>query len=468
MPRGRVLGGTSSINGMVYTRGHASDFDEWAERCGLDWDYSHVLPYFIRSEDNRHHRDAAFHGTDGPMAVTSIRPCNPLIDCFLQAADSLGLPRNSDFNGAQMEGFGDRQATIRNGRRESMASAFLKPAMHRSNLTVLTDCLVHRVLIENGRAVGVEIERAGRMHRLRAARETILSAGAFASPAVLLRSGVGDAVALRQLSVPVLKDLPEVGRNLTDHLSCATVMRTRSSESYGLSWRALPRGLYNLAEYALLKRGPLASNVFEAHGFVRSRPDLTCPDVQIIFMPAYRNPSGFPIPLGHGFGINVALLKPLSRGSVTLASTDAHAAPLIDPNFLSAPEDLAPLLSGLKLARRLLAAPAFQRFERWETLPGPAVQSDAELEAYIRATCGTVFHPVGTCRMGQDAESVVDPELRVRGIAGLRVADASVFPTIVRGNTNAAVVMVAEKAADMILGKRSPAPAALHHRTTAA
>jgi choline dehydrogenase len=458
MPRGRVLGGTGSINGMVYIRGHASDFDAWADQCGADWNFAHLLPYFVRSENNQSYRRAPYHGTAGPMSVTSIEPYNPLVDHFLQAARSLDLPACDDFNGGQMEGFGARQATIRRGRRESTATAFLKPVLRRRNLSVLTDCLVKRVIIEDGRATGIELERDGRIHRIKAQRETILCAGAFGSPAVLMRSGVGPPTALRDIGIVVAAGSPEVGRNLADHLSCAIVMRTHSTESYGLSWRTLPRGVLNVAQYLLMKRGPLASNVFEAHGFVRTSDDLELPDVQIIFMPAYRNPSGFPIPLGHGYGINVALLTPRSRGYVTVSSDDPHAPPVIDPCFLSDPADSLPMVRGLKLARRILGAPAFQRFDSQEVTPGPAAQDDAALEAYVRNTCGTVFHPVGTCRMGSDARSVVDPQLRVRGVEGLRIADASIFPTLIRGNTNAAVVMVGEKAADMILGKAAPAP----------
>jgi choline dehydrogenase-like flavoprotein len=452
MPRGRVIGGTGSINGMVYIRGHASDFEAWAQKCGADWDYEHVLPYFRRSENNESYRDARYHGTNGPMNVISIRPHNPLVDRFLEGARALELPSCDDFNGAGMEGFGARQATIRRGRRESTATAFLKPVLTRPNLTVLTDCMVHRVVVEGGRATGIELDRGGRTHRIASRRETLICAGTFGTPALLLRSGIGAEAALRDLGIGVAANASEVGRNLADHLSCAIVIRTEDTQSYGLSWRSLPRAVLNAAQYLLLKRGPLASNVFEAHGFVRTAPDLESPDIQIIFMPAYRNPSGFPIPLGHGYGINVALLTPRSRGQVTLSSTDPNAPPVIDPNFLSDPQDVVPLVRGLKLARRIFKTAAFQPFDGVEMLPGATAQDDAALEEYVRNTCGTVFHPVGTCRMGDDGNSVVDPQLRVRGVDGLRIADASVFPTLIRGNTNAAVVMVAEKAADMIKG----------------
>jgi choline dehydrogenase len=458
VPRGRVLGGTSSINGMVYIRGHPCDFDQWASQAGHEWDYAHVLPYFIRSESNRNLHDPRIHGLDGPMRVTSIEPHNPLVDRFLAAAHQLGFAQRTDFNGGETEGFGTRQATIRDGRRESAASAFLHPIARRQNLTVVTDCQVRRVTFDGTRATGVECGHAGGTHRIAVRLETVVCAGAIDSPALLLRSGLGDGEDLRRLGIQPVAHIPGVGHNLGDHVASMVAMRTQSTDSYGLSLRALPRGIWNVLEYLLARRGPLASNVFEAHGFIRSTPALAAPDLQIIFMPAHRNPSGFPIPLGHGYGINVALLTPRSRGSVTLESPDPHIAPRIDPAFLSAPEDLTRLMAGLKLARRILAALPFAELHSWEHLPGPAVQDDAALEAYIRRSCGTVFHPVGTCRMGSDAASVVDPSLRVRAVSGLRVIDASVFPAIVRGNTHAPVVMVAEKGADLILGLPPPAP----------
>jgi choline dehydrogenase len=458
-PRGRVIGGTSSINGMVYIRGSPLDFDDWAAAGNPGWSYDEVLPYFIRSEANTAWACSPYHGIAGPMQVSDVARHNPLVEHFVAAAGALGFARCEDFNGPTMDGFGPRQATIRNGRRESAASAFLHPVRSRANLCVLTDALVRRVLIRNRRAHAVEIEHAGRARTLSVEREVIVSAGAFASPAILMRSGVGPEAVLRELGIPVEQHLPAVGANLQDHLSTTIMMRTQATESYGLSLRTLPRSLWNLVEYLALRRGPLASNVFEAHGFVRTRPGLDRPDIQIIFVPAHRNASGFPIPLGHGYGINVALLHPRSRGSVTLTDADPRTPPRIDPDFLSDPLDLPPLVAGLKLARCILAARPFAPLRGREIAPGPHVGNDDEaLAEYIRATSGTVFHPCGTCRMGADEHSVVDPELRVRGVRGLRVADASIFPSIVGGNTHAPVVMVAEKAADLILGKPAPRP----------
>lgn len=453
VPRGRVLGGTSSINGMVYTRGHPRDFDEWAAAGTSGWSYREVLPYFIRSENNEPLRDSPYHGVGGPMNVVDIVPHNPLVDRFVNAALSLGYPRCADFNGADQEGFGPRQATIRNGCRESTSTAFLKPAIERPNLTVFTGCLARRVLIENGRAVGIEYESEGRTRSIRADAEVILSAGSIGSPHLLMLSGIGDTSALESHGVATRCHLPSVGRNLQDHLAITIKMRTRLTESYGVSVRTLPRSLRIAANYLLRRRGPLASNVFEAHGFVRTNATLDRPDVQLILIPAHRNTSGFPIPLGHGYGVNIALLRPKSRGTVSLASSNPRTPPRIDPCFLENRDDLLPLLRGFEIARQILAAADFNECAAKEIAPGLDVQSDTQLEQYIRQSAFTVFHPVGTCRMGSDPDSVVDPELRVRGVRGLRVADASIFPTIIGGNTNAAVIMVAEKAADLLLGR---------------
>jgi choline dehydrogenase len=458
VPRGKVVGGTSSINGMVYTRGHPRDFDDWAAAGNAGWSYREILPYFIRSENNEAFRESPYHGSGGPMNVISIRPHNPLVERFVAAATSLGYSRNGDFNGVDQEGFGPRQATIRAGRRESTATAFLRPALRRGNVALIADALVRRVLLKAGRAVGVEYEQGGQIRILKARAEVILCGGAIGSPQLLLRSGIGDSGQLRALGIEPQVNLAAVGRNLQDHFAATIMMRTRNSESYGLSLRALPRAVWTVLDYALRRRGALASNVFEAHGFLRSRPGLDRPDVQIIFVPAHRNASGFPIPFGHGFGINIALLRPASRGSVTLASADPRAAPAIDPAFLSNAADLSPLLTGFTIARAILNAPPFTSCRAHEILPGTQVHTEQDIERYIREAGFTVFHPVGTCRMGPDENAVVDPGLRVRGTERLRVVDASIFPAIVGGNTNAAVVMVAEKAADLILGKAPPPP----------
>ncbi len=459
LPRGRVLGGCSSVNGMVYFRGHPTDFDEWAAAGNPGWSYPEVLPYFIRSEHNEVWQHSAYHGTKGPMTVADVDRLNPLCADFVNAAASLQYARCADFNAADPEGFGPRQATIRRGRRESMVTAYLQPIKHRRNLTVITDALVDRIVFEQRRATGVEVLRAGVRTRIAARHEVVLTAGAYGSPSILMRSGIGDAKALRELQIPIEHDLPAVGRHLQEHLVAPVQMKTLSPESYGLSLRALPRDLWNVLEYLVAKRGPLASNVFEATGFVRTDPAVDRPDVQMIFMPAHRNPSGFPIPFGHGYGILSVLLRPQSRGHVTLASADPHAAPLIDPNFLSEPADLDVLLRGLKVARQILGATAFDKYRSTEIVPGTSVTDDAALREHIRRSAVTVHHPTSTCRMGNTDDCVVDSLLRVQGVEALRIADASVFPNVISGNINAAVVMIAEKAADMILDR--PAPAAV-------
>jgi choline dehydrogenase-like flavoprotein len=466
IPRGKVLGGSSSVNGMVYFRGHPGDFDDWAAVEGATgWAYRDVLPYFLRSEDNPPFAGSPYHGTTGEMRVSDPPRPNPLVHSFLEATEALGQRRCTDFNGPDPEGYGLRQATIREGRRESMATAFLHPVRHRRNLEVITGALVDRVIIENGRAVGVRVHLAGEMRDLRARAEVVLCGGAYGSPSVLLRSGVGDAAELQALGLPVQHHLPAVGRGLRDHPSAAVQVYTdHDHTSYGVSARSMLRNLGNLAEYLLWRRGPIGGNVFEATGFVKTDAALKRPDLQLVFMPAHRGPKPTPLPLGHGYGVLSILARPKSHGRVTLASTDPAAKPLIDPHFYEDPSDLAVVRRGLVMAREILGQPAFQRYGGREILPGTAVQDDTALDEYIRRTTVTVHHPGCTCRMGGDENTtVVDAALKVRGVAGLRVADASVFPTLIAGNTNAAVVMIAEKAADMILGKPAPAAIDLPH-----
>ena len=462
LPRGHVVGGSGSINGMVYFRGMPRDFDDWAAMGNPGWSYSEVLPYFIRSESNADY-DSPYHGKDGPIRVSHIARRNPMIPAFLEAMHSLGFKACEDFNGPHPEGYGPRQGTIRDGRRDSTAVAYLRPARSRGNLEVLTDTLVTRIVIENGRATGIAWQRGGAPGRLQARREIVLCAGAVQSPQVLMLSGIGDEAALRGLGIEVTHALPGVGANYHDHLAAGILMEMSNSESYGISLKAAPRGAWNLLQYALLRRGPLASNVFEANAFVRSRPDLDRPDLQIVFQPARRNPGTFPFPLGHGFALSVVHLYPKSRGRVSLASPDPRTPPLVDPNLLGDPDDLEPTLRGLELSRRIIAAPSFARYQATEVQPGSAARGAEALSEYVRRTSYTVHHPVGSCRMGRDPNAVVDAQLRVHGLAGLRVADASVFPRVVGGNTNAAVVMVAEKAADMMLGIPAPRPLDLAH-----
>lgn len=460
LPRGRVLGGSSSTNGMAYFRGHPKDFDEWAEDMGCPgWHFDAVLPYFKRSENNVDYRHSPWHGTDGEMHISHVPSYNPMIDPFLRATERLGYPRCEDFNGCRDPvGFDVRQNALYKGRRVSGATAFLKPVRKRPNLYVITDCYADRVVVENGRATGVDLRFGQFEKRYHARREVLLCGGTYGSPAILMHSGIGPAAELSSLGIEPALDLPGVGRNLHDHPSSVVQMEMDNSESYGISWKALPRNALSLLQYLVQRKGQLAGNLFEVTGFLRTTEDLDRPDVQFVFMPANRPKPGFPFPVGHGFGINSILLRPKSRGTVKLASADPEELPRIDTNFLGEDDDLAPLLRGIRIAREITATPEMRQYEGREVLPGVDVQRDDEVRDYIRSICGPVHHPGGTCRMGSDHTAVVDPELKVQGIDGLRVVDASVFPRVVSGNTNAPVVMVAEKAADMILGRPAPAP----------
>jgi choline dehydrogenase len=463
VPRGKGLGGSSLINGMVYFRGHPRDYDDWSKSGATGWSYREVLPYFRKSEHNEDFGDTLYHGSGGPMNVRSVRGPNPLNQNFFDALAGLGYTARQDLNGADSEGMSLRQLSIRGGIRETTASALLYPAMGRNNLTVLTDMQVTRVVLEGRRAVGVVArahlgQRALGMRTIRSRREVVLAAGAIQSPQLLLLSGIGDGEHLAEVGVPLLHHLPGVGRNLHDHMASPVHMSMNHTASYGLSWRTIPRNLRHLAQYLLFRSGPLSNNVFESAAFIKSRPGIDRPDVQLVLQTAKRPQPSFPFPLGHGFAISPVGLYPRSRGRLTLAGADPLAAPRIDPNLLSDPTDIQPLLRGIRLSRQIFASAAFAKYQATETAPGASVQSDAALIDYIRAQAYTVHHPVSTCRMGNDPDAVVDPQLRVVGLEGLRVADASVFPALIGGNTNAAVVMVAEKAADLILGRPALAP----------
>lgn len=452
LPRGRVLGGCTSTNGMVYFRGHPADYDEWSQLGCAGWSYRDVLPYFLRSESNARFAGAC-HGDDGPVRVTSYRRVNPLSLRFVEAARSLGHRIVDDFNEGDPSGFGLRQAMIDKGRRISSATAYLRPASNRRNLSILVDRLADRVLLDGRRAVGIEVLCGERRERILAAREVILSAGSFGSPAILERSGIGDGARLRQLGTTLRHHLPEVGMNLQDHVVAPVQMLTGAAMPYVVDWRVLPRLIANLAEYAVTRGGPLASNVFEATGFVHTAHAGSRPDIQLIFMPMHRAPG--PVPRRRGYGVLVVLLRPQSRGEVHAASTDPRTAPIIDPRFLQHELDLPPLIEGVGTARRIFAHTAFAPLNASEWLPGADVTTEAEIVRSMRASCATVHHPVGTCRMGDDAGAVTDPQLRVNGLDALRVVDASIMPRIIGGNTAAPVYMIAEKASDMILSAAS-------------
>nr|WP_166178541.1 GMC family oxidoreductase N-terminal domain-containing protein [Altererythrobacter segetis] len=451
VPRGRVVGGSGSINGMVYFRGHPTDYDDWSDAGCTGWSYAEVLPYFTRTEHNEDFPESVFHGVNGPVNVKLVPNPNRLNYAFMDALGTLQFPACEDFNGANSEGYGRRQGLIRDGRRETTAGAMLRPAMARGNVHLQVGAQVARVLVEKGRAVGVLLADG---RTIRARHEVVLSAGTVQTPQLLMLSGIGPGEHLREMGIEVVRDVPGVGSNYHDHPASPMHMETHDVTSYGLSWKVMPRDVFHFFQYLLTRTGPLAGNVFESVAFLRTDPSLAKPDVQFVFQPAKRltNPK-IPFPLGHGYAISPVCLYPKSRGTLRLASPDPAAAPLIDPHLLEHPDDIKPLIRALKIARRAFATPAFAEYEGVEVAPGPECKTDKQLDKYIRETGYTVHHPVGTCRMGSDADAVVDPQLRFNGIKGLRIADASVMPSVIGGNTNAPCVMIGERAADFILGK---------------
>ncbi len=448
-PRGRLIGGSSSVNAMVYMRGQPADYDHWRQLGNAGWSYAEVLPYFKKAERNERLRDE-FHGSDGPLNVAERPYTNPLSHVFVEAAQQAGLPLNPDFNGAVQFGCGLFQVTQKNGRRWSAASAYLHPAAARENLTVLTKAQATRVIIEKGRAVGVEYARRRKRYIARAAAEVVLAGGAINSPQLLLLSGIGPAAELRTLGVRVALDLPGVGRNLQDHLNVNIVRRAKRGSTLDGKNRGLaPVGV--ALEFLLRGTGPGTSNVAEAGAFAISDLGAATPDVQYHFIPAQVvNHARTPMD-GDGITLHACCLRPQSRGEIRLASTDPLQPPVMDPNYLAADYDLKILVAGLRQGRDILAARAFAPWLGEERLPGAAMRSDAELEDFIRATAETEYHPVGSCKMGSDPMAVVDEKLRVRGVGRLRVIDASIMPSIVSGNTNAPAIMIAEKGADMML-----------------
>jgi choline dehydrogenase len=446
-PRGRLLGGSSSINAMCYTRGHPQDYDEWAAATTPDWSYAGVLPFFLRSEDHRGGA-SAYHGTGGPLSVEPQRFHNPLSEVFIEAGVATGLPRNTDFNGPQQEGVGLYEVTQRNGRRCSAATAFLEPVRARRNLTVHTNTLVTRILFSGPRAVGVEYSHGGTLMQVRAEREVLLSAGAIGSPQLLLLSGIGPAAELEALGIPVRANRAEVGHNLQDHLDFCTVNRCSQPLTYDFTrTQALMVGL----RYYLTRSGPGASNIAEGGAFVRSAlaPDAR-PDVQLHFVPAQLDDHGRNRLPGHGFTLHACVLRPSSRGVITLRSSRPDERPRIAARYLSAPGDLDVLLEGMRLSRAIIAAAPFAPFRGAEVFPGEGLTTREELTAMVRRKAETIYHPVGSCRMGRDEAAVVDGELRVRGVEALRVVDASVMPRLIGGNTNAPTIMIAEKAAELV------------------
>ncbi len=446
-PQGRTLGGSSSINAMVYIRGQREDYDGWAALGNAGWSYADVLPYFRKSEDNERFVDA-YHGQGGPLWVSDQIAPHELSRAFVRSCQAWGLPYNPDFNGAAQLGSGFYQVTCRHGRRRSAAVSYLWPARSRPNLTVLTRARVARVILERGRAVGVEVARAGRVTTHRCAREVIVTSGAINSPRLLMLSGIGDADALRRLGIAAAVDLKGVGRNLQDHLCANVHVGLNRPISYDRQDQ-FPHALRHGLQWLLYRAGPAASVVVEGGGFAASDGGAR-PDLQIHIAPAMIVRGGQTRLEGHGFTVNTTFLRPRSVGSVTLASADPLAEPVIDPNYHADPLDRRMSVAAIRAVREILAQSPMAPHIRGERLPGPAARTDDEILAYVRQYGCCDYHPVGTCRMGVDAMAVVDPALRVRGVEGLRVADASVMPVLISGNTNAPTMMIAEKAADMI------------------
>ena len=436
-PRGKMLGGSSSMNAMIYMHGARADYDAWRDMGNAGWGFDDVLPLF-KAQENQERGASPDHGVGGPLNVADLRCVNPLTEVFLNACDAAGIARNADFNGATQAGAGLYQVTQKNGARFSAADAFLKPALRRGNLTVWTQAQAARVMIEEGRAVGVEFFQKNSRDRqqVRVSREVILAAGAVGSPQLMLLSGIGPRAELEALGIPVVMDLEGVGRNLQDHLNIGQSYHSTQPISLS-SAESIP----NLLKYVFKKTGPLTSNVAEAGALLKSRADLEECDLQLHFAPVHFVEHGLKNPPGHGFSLGAVLLTPKSAGRIYLRSADPRDAPAIDPAYLSEEEDITPLREGLKTIWKLLESNPFDAYR------GKAVFEKQDTASYVRAHAETLYHPVGTCQMG----SVVDAQLKVYGIAGLRVADASIMPSIVRGNTNAPVMMIAEKAARMIL-----------------
>jgi len=460
-PRGKVLGGSSSINGLLYIRGQHADFDHWRQLGNAGWSFADVLPYFRRAEHQQRGADA-LHGVGGPLAVSDVSEPHPLCEAFIEAAQQAGFPRNDDFNGPAQEGAGYFQLTARNGRRWSTARGYLRQARGRANLAVVTDALTTKILFSGRRAVGVEYRRGGATRIACASSEVILAAGAFNSPQLLQLSGVGPAHLLQPLGIPVIADMPSVGADLQDHLQVRMQYRCTlpiTMNDVINSWRHRTHaGL----RYALFRKGLLSVGAGYAGGFFRTSAMAATPDVQVIFIIFSADSVGAALHPFPGFIATVCQLRPQSRGFVHIRSADPAVPPKIQPRYLSSPFDQDTTVAGLKLLRRIMDQPAMRTYIAEQRAPDPRLTSDADLLAFARATGTTVFHPTSTCRMGSDAGAVVDERLRVRGFTGLRVVDGSIMPTVVSGNTNAAIVMIAEKGADMILqDAAAQAPVAL-------
>ena len=459
-PRGKVIGGSSSINGMVYVRGHARDFDHWAESGARGWAYADVAPYYKRMEtwhDGGHGCDASWRGTDGPLHVSRGPRRNPLFHAFVEAGRQAGYETTGDYNGAQQEGFGPMEQTVHKGRRWSAANAYLRPALKRENCDLVSG-LARRIIMQDGRAVGVEIERGGKIEVISARREVIVSASSINSPKMLMLSGIGPAAHLAEHGIEVVADRPGVGQNLQDHLELYIQMAASKPITLYRYWNLVSKAGIGV-QWLLWKAGLGTSNQFESAAFIRSRAGVEYPDIQYHFLPLAVRYDGQAAAEGHGFQAHVGPMRSASRGAVTLAGSDPAQAPKIQFNYMSDPQDWEDFRTCIRLTREIFGQDAFKPFVKHEIQPGEAVQSDAELDAFIAEHVESAYHPCGTCKMGavDDPMAVVDPECRVIGVDGLRVVDSSIFPRITNGNLNAPSIMVGEKASDLILG-RDPLP----------
>jgi choline dehydrogenase len=451
-PCGKVLGGSSSINGLVYSRGQREDFDSWRRDGNIGWGYDDVLPFFRKSE-NQQHGENTFHGAGGPLSVSDVMGCHPLSEAFVESAVAAGFVRNDDFNGASQEGVGYFQMTARRGRRVSSAVAFLRQAERRGNVLLRTDTMVKRLTIKNGRVTGVIYAAHGGEIEVEARRTVVLSAGALNSPAILQRSGIGRGEWLQAAGIEVRHELKGVGANLQDHVQARLALRSRRYPTLNTQTRHPVHLLRIGLQYALLRRGPLAFSGAQTGGFIRSRNDVDRPDINFLVMPFTSSDLRQGLDRYPGFTIASVLLRPNSRGTVRVRSASQKDAPLIEPKYLEVESDQSTLLAGLRAARHVTSMDPLRREIECEEKPGPCVDSDEDLLSYIRATASSVYHPVGTCKMGSGPDAVVDSRLRLHGLDGLVVADASIMPTIVSSATNAAAIMIGERAAAFLLQK---------------
>jgi choline dehydrogenase len=451
-PRGKTLGGSSASNAMCYIRGHACDYDEWVTLGNDGWGYSDVLPYFKKAQ-HQERGACTYHGAGGPLNVADLRIKNPLSKAFLNASQQAGHKLTDDFNGEDQEGVGYYQVTQKNGQRCSSAVGYLRPVEQRENLTVITDALTTKINFDGKTAVGIDYLKDGRKHTIIAMKEVILSGGAINSPQLLLVSGVGGKDVLKQHGIEQVCQLNGVGKNLQDHLDVLAVTRERTFHSVGFSPVALMRSIKGIFDFLLFRNGNFTTNIAEAGGFVKSAPSLAVPDVQFHFSPCFLDNHGLNLlqTVRHGYSLHACNLRPKSRGELTLRSADPAVPPLINARYLENEEDIKIMIKGIKMSREILKQPAFDHYRGVEVFPGKEVQTDEQLEAFIRRKAESIYHPVGTCKMGVDDQAVVDPALKVIGLKGLRVVDASIMPTLIGGNTNAPTIMIAEKAADMIL-----------------